>query len=87
MKRVLVGTLLGVGFVVALVVTTAHQVRVTCEVCIAYRGRQKCEKAIAVDRAEALMQATSSVCTQISGGVTDGIQCNRTPPLSTHCSE
>ncbi len=87
MKRALVGTLLGVGFVVALVVTTAHQMRVTCEVCIAYRGRQTCEVAIAVDRAAALMQATSSACTQISGGVTDGIQCNRTPPLSTRCSE
>ena len=87
MKRALVGTLLGVGFAVALVVTTAHQVRVTCEVCMAYRGRQKCEEAIAVDRAEALMQATSSACTQLSGGVTDGIQCNRTPPLSTRCSE
>ena len=87
MKRALVGTLLGVGFLVALVVTTAHQIRVTCEVCIAYRGRQKCEVAIAVDRAAALMQATSSACTQISGGVTDGIQCNQTPPLSTHCSE
>ena len=87
MKRTLVGVLLGVGFIVALVVTTAHQVRVTCEVCIAYHGRQKCEKAIAVDRAEALMQATSSVCAQLSGGVTDGIQCNRTPPLSTRCSE
>ena len=87
MKRALVGTLVGAGFVVALVVTTAHQVRVTCEVCIAYRGRQKCEKVIAVDRAEALMQAISSVCAQLSGGVTDGIQCNQTPPLSTRCSE
>ncbi len=87
MKRVLVGTLIGVGFVVALIVTTAHQVRVTCEVCIVYRGGQKCEKAIAVDRAAALMQATSSVCAQLSGGVTDGIQCNRTQPFSTRCSE
>ncbi len=87
MKRALVGTLLGVGFIVALIVTTAHQVRVTCEVCIAYRGREKCEKAIAVDRAEALMQATSSVCRQLSGGVTDGIQCNQTRPLFTRCSE
>jgi uncharacterized membrane protein len=87
MKRALVGTLLAVGFVVALVVTTARQVRVTCEVCIAYHGRQVCEKAIAVDRAEALMHATSSACAQLSGGVTDGMQCNRTPPLSIRCSE
>ncbi len=87
MTRALVGTLLGVGFVVALVLTTAHQVRVTCEVCMAYRGRQKCEEAVAVDRAEAVMQATSSACSQLSGGVTDGIQCNQTPPLSTRCSE
>ncbi len=87
MTRALVGTLLGVGFVVALVLTTANQVRVTCEVCMAYRGRQKCEEAVAAERAEAVMQATSSACSQLSGGVTDGIQCNRTPPLSTRCSE
>jgi len=87
MKRAVVGTLLGVGFVVALALTTARQARVTCEVCIAYRGRQKCEEVIAVDRAEALMQAISSACSQLSGGVTDGIECNRTRPLSIRCSE
>jgi hypothetical protein len=87
MKRSLIGTLLGLGFAIALVVTTANQIRVTCEVCMAYRGRQKCEEAVAVDRAEAVMQATSSACSQLSGGVTDGIRCNQTPPLSTRCSE
>ena len=87
MKRALIGTLLGVGFAIALVVTTANQARVTCEVCMTYRGLQKCEEAVAVDRAAAVMQATSSACTQLSGGVTNGIQCNQTPPLSTRCSE
>ena len=87
MWRTVVGVVLGVGFVAAVVMATLDQARVRCEVCIVYRGRQMCEEAAAVDRAQALMQATTSACAQISSGVTDGIQCNATPPLSTRCSE
>jgi hypothetical protein len=81
------GILIGVGFIAAVVVATLNQMRVTCEVCMEYHGRQACEEAVAVDRSEALMQATTSACAQLSGGVTEGIRCNNLQPLSTNCSD
>jgi len=85
--RVLVGTLVGVAFLVAVVVAAMDQLRVECEVCMAYDGRRTCEVAHAADRQQATMQATTAACAKLSGGVTDGIRCSSTPPLSTRCEE
>jgi uncharacterized membrane protein YciS (DUF1049 family) len=87
MTRTIVGILIGVGFLVALVVATLDQIRVKCEVCMVHRGRQVCEAASAADRAQALMQATSTACAQLSDGVTDGIRCTNSAPLSSRCSD
>ncbi|HEY5657335.1 MAG TPA: hypothetical protein VIY27_06060, partial [Myxococcota bacterium] len=61
--------------------------RVTCEVCMSYGGQQACKQTSAADAEEALMQAKYSACSQIAGGVKATIQCNNTPPLSSHCSD
>ena len=87
MMRTVVGILLIAGFVTAVFLVGLNQNKVTCEVCMSYRGRQLCERASAIDHEQAMMQATTSACTQISGGVTDGIRCNATPPASSHCTE
>lgn len=87
MTRTLVGIAIGVAFVATLVLVTLDQMRVTCEVCVAYRGHHACQEATAVDRTQALMQATTTACARISSGVTDGIECGNTPPSSTRCSE
>jgi hypothetical protein len=87
MARTIVGILIGVGFVVVVVIAAMGQFRVRCEVCMAHRGRQICDVASAADRASAEMQARSSACSQISNGVTDGIQCNNTVPVSVTCNE
>ena len=87
MARTIVGVLIGIGFVGAVIYVGLSQNKVNCEVCMVYQGRQKCESSAAVDRAQAMMQATNSACVQISGGVSDGIRCNNTPPLSSQCSE
>jgi hypothetical protein len=86
-KRTLVGVAVGAAFLAALVLATLDQMRVHCEVCMVYRGHQACQEARATDRSQALQQATSSACARISSGVTDGIQCNNTPPASVRCSE
>jgi hypothetical protein len=85
--RTWVGILIGLGFVAVVVIAAMGQFRVRCEVCMAYRGQQLCEQAAAADRDNAELQARSSACAQISGGVTDGIQCNNTAPLSVTCNE
>ena len=87
MWRGIVGLVLGLGFVGTMVYVSLDQASVTCEVCMVYQGRQACEGASGPDRATAQMQATNAACVQISSGVTDGIQCNDTPPRSLQCTE
>jgi len=84
--RVAVGSLLAIVFLAALVWLTAAQARVRCEVCMSHRGRQLCETALAADRDQARAQARNAACARLSSGVTDGIACNNTPPLSVSCS-
>lgn len=87
MIRALVGILIGAGFVAAIVLATLDQMRVTCRVCMEYRGQRLCEESVAEDRSQAVMHATASVCARLSGGVTDGIRCSNTPPQSVECSD
>jgi hypothetical protein len=86
-RKLLVGIGIALGFVGLVSIAIREQMRVECEVCVAYGGRQACESTVAGDRDQALMQAHATACAQISGGVTGGIQCNNTPALRTHCSE
>jgi hypothetical protein len=85
--RIFVGLVIGAAFLAAVVYVTLDQARVRCEVCMSFGGREICETAMSLDRAQAVQQATASACAQISGGVTQGIQCTSTPPASTRCSE
>ena len=87
MTRTLVGVGIGIAVVAVIVIATMGQLRVSCEVCMRYRGRELCESARAANRNQATMQARSTVCARLSGGVTDGIQCNNTQALSTICAE
>ncbi|MGH0030676.1 MAG: hypothetical protein ACQGVC_12855 [Myxococcota bacterium] len=85
--RKALGIVAGLGFLGALVWVTTQQMQVTCEVCMAHRGRQVCETATTASRDDALAQARSSACSRLSSGVTDGIQCNGRAPVSVTCSE
>jgi len=85
--RVIAGVLIGAALLGVMAYAMLAQTGVTCEVCLEYRGRRLCERAAAADAARATMQATASVCAQLSSGVTDGIQCNASQPLTTQCSE
>lgn len=87
MKRILVGLVIATSFVVVVVWLALQQVQVKCEVCVRYAGRQVCEAAGAADRTQAVMQATTAACAQLSSGVTAGIQCSNTQPVSLECSE
>ncbi|MDH3519981.1 MAG: hypothetical protein OEM49_05935 [Myxococcales bacterium] len=87
MKRALIGIALAIAFVAVPIFVALDHNRVSCEVCMSYRGRQVCEQSSAIDRDEALMQAIYSACSRISSGVTDGIQCNNSRPLSSECSD
>jgi hypothetical protein len=85
--RTTVGILVGAAFVALVAWVTFQQIRVHCEVCVEHRGRQLCEDASAATRDESIMQARSAACSRLSSGVTDGIACNGSPPLSVSCQE
>jgi hypothetical protein len=87
MARTVIGLLLVAAFIAGTIYVALDQNRVECEVCMSYRGRQICEKSSAMNRQDALMQATSSACAQLSSGVTNGIQCTNSPPASSQCSD
>jgi hypothetical protein len=81
------GILLGVCLLAALVYMTLAESGVTCEACVSFGGRQLCETASAPDVEQARMQAVSSACSQLTSGVTSGLDCTRKPPVSLECSE
>jgi len=87
MNRTLIGTLIILSFAAFVVYLTAQQFSTQCEVCVTYAGRRLCETAVAADRKEAQQQATSSACSQLTGGVTDTVRCTGAVPESVRCEE
>ena len=85
--RVWLGWLLGAAFLAALVWTTLSQSGAECEVCLDYRGSSVCRTVAAADADAATQQAVSNACAILSQGVTEGLECQRTPPRSLRCSE
>ena len=85
MNRGLVGLLLAAVFVASLVLVTLRETRIRCDVCVSFRARSACRSVSAVDREQALLGARSSACAVLSNGVTEGIQCQRTIPVSASC--
>jgi hypothetical protein len=85
--RTIIGILVGITFVAAVVYLAMGQFDVKCEVCITYRGRQLCETALAADRDQAVMQATSSACTQLTNGVNEVMECQRLRATSLSCNQ
>ncbi len=82
-----IGVALAVAFVFALVYTALSQSKVECEVCMQFGGSATCRTAAAAERDQALVTAIRNACAILSSGVTDGIQCDQTPPRSVTCTE
>jgi hypothetical protein len=87
MARWLAGVALGAMFLAALLLATRKETAAECELCIEYRGRTACRTALAADRDAALRSAVSTACAVLSSGVTQGMECDRTPPRMVRCSD
>lgn len=83
--RVLAGIVLALVFFAGLVFATLRETRAECEVCVAFEGDRVCRTSSASDEEEATRMAQSTACAALSNGVTAGMQCRRTPPLSVRC--
>ena len=84
-KKILLVALGFVLLVAYMTYLTMSAGQVQCEVCIEFHGRTECRTSIGKDELEAQMSATSTACGLISGGVTEGIACQNTPPKSLSC--
>ena len=87
MVRTAVGALLGLAFVAAVIWAAFEATQVQCEICVEYKGRKACSTAQAADVLQAEAQAHSSACSLVTGGVTETLECDRTPATLRRCSE
>ena len=80
-----------VGFVVAVVVyivtSSMGTAKVSCEVCIDFKGRQACRTARGPTRDDAIVTARDNACAQIVSGRTENILCGGSQPTSVVCAD
>lgn len=79
-KPVLAAVLFGGAVLGAIVYWSMGLGQFTFEVCMEYKGRTNCATASGTTKEEAVRTATDTACATISAGMTESIQCSRTPP-------
>ncbi len=88
MSKPMWAAFLFLGVVLVVVVYSSMGLRkFTCEVCMQFKGRSNCATASGTTEEEAIRTATDTACATISAGMTDSIQCGRTPPVSVTWQE
>ena len=85
--RIAAGLTCAAAFFVALYFVTLAESSVSCTVCLEFGGGESCNTVAAPDREQAIAQAMATACANLSGGVTQGMSCTRTPPRSTTCTD
>ena len=53
---------------------------VECEVCMEFRGRIDCRKALGPDKKSCQRTGTDNACGLLASGMTESIACTSTPP-------
>ena len=80
-----------IGFIVLIgliIYSSTGLGKVSCEVCIEFRGRRACKPAAGTTRDEAILTAKGSACADITSGRDESIACNNATPVQTaNCSE
>lgn len=84
--RIAGGILSAVLFFAAMFYVTRSETTVECTVCIRFRGAENCATVSGPDEEQARMQATTTACAPLSSGVTQGMECSRTPPSMVRCT-
>ncbi|HEB88889.1 MAG TPA: hypothetical protein ENI85_04895 [Deltaproteobacteria bacterium] len=86
MARTAIGIAIGAAFVAAVIWTALSSTSAECEICVQYKGRSACSTARAADVAQAERQAHSGACSQVTGGVTETLECDRIAATRRRCS-
>ncbi len=87
MARTTISIAIGVAFVSAVIWYALDATHIECEICVDYKGRHACSISRAADLATAEMQAHSGACSQVTGGVTETLECDRISASLRRCSE
>ncbi len=86
MARTAIGLAIGTAFVAAVLWYAFDATQIECEICVDYKGRSACSVSRAADLTTAEMQAHSGACSQVTGGVTETLECDRIAPSVRRCS-
>ena len=70
-----------------IVTSTSKLGKVSCEVCVDFRGESICRTASGVSLDEAVDTARNNACAQIARGRTENILCGGSEPTSVQCNE
>ena len=74
--------------VVGYIVTSSMGIaKVSCEVCIDFKGRRACRTARGPTRDDAIVTARDNACAQIVRGRTENILCGGSQPTKISCSD
>ena len=87
MARTAIGIAIGAAFIAAVIWAAFDETAVECEICVDYKGRSACSTARAADLMQAEAQAHSGACSQVTGGVTETLECDRMAASVRRCSE
>ena len=86
-KVKLVVVIFVLAVVVYIVTSSMGTAKVSCEVCLDFKGRQACRTARGPTRDDAIAAARDNACAQIVSGRTDNILCGGSQPVSIRCSD
>jgi hypothetical protein len=87
MARTAIGLAIGIAFVTAVIWSALSASDAQCEICVEFKGRTACSVAAAENLAQAEAQAHSGACSQVTGGVTETLDCAAVPASVRNCSE
>ena len=87
MARTAIGLAIGILFVGTVIWAAFSESAARCEICVDYKGRSACSIAAAADLDSARAQAQSGACSQVTGGVTETLECAAITPSLQRCSE
>jgi hypothetical protein len=76
-----------VGIVAYIVLSTMNMGKVSCEVCVEFKGQTACRTAKGPTGGEATKTAHDNACAQVAFGRTDSILCGGSEPSSVRCSD
>jgi len=73
-------------FILGTIYLSTRVAQVECEVCVTFRGTTTCRKAASGTREAAIQSAVTSACSNMAGGMTEVIACERTEPDRVTCT-